>query len=83
MTDFIGVLGLCEESRASRDDEAISILTIATQPPEGEGWEGRRRSILDMTRSARDNFLHDGMTLGLAEDDSFDFDSFNPLQMAC
>jgi hypothetical protein len=34
-----------------------------------------------MTRSAKDNFVHEGITLGLAEDDSFDFGSFRLEQM--
>jgi len=33
MTDSIGLFSHGEQSRASRDDEAMSILTIATQPP--------------------------------------------------
>jgi len=60
MTEFIWLFGHCQESRASRDDEAISILAIATQALDGganlfsppfkrlgrNDEEGLRRSLL-------------------------------------
>ncbi len=50
---------------------------------EGMNGQGKRLGIGEGIKLAKDNFLHDGIALGLAEDDSFNLDSFSPLQMVC